>query len=124
HVTAPSIMPPLAGLNMAATGTELIYECGSPPATPMGRIEPGPIPIEYFPNRDVAGAPVATHFAGRSLFVWMGSGPPAPGLRPDDWSARVTMSRLRADVAGPHTFELPAPGSTRLTLEGDAIPDA
>src|SRR5204863_3365995 len=61
HVTAPTFIPPIAGLNMAATGTELIYERGAPPATPMARIEPGRIDIEYFANRDVAGEPVATH---------------------------------------------------------------
>src|SRR5690606_29678512 len=82
-------------------------------------ISSGPCPeqalAEYFPNRDLSGAPVLTRCESLSINHNWGSGSPAPSLPVDNFSARWTGNV--ALPAGRYTFYTTADDELRLWLD-------
>ncbi|MDQ1397273.1 MAG: beta-glucosidase [Acidimicrobiaceae bacterium] len=128
HVSAPYLVTALAGLRSAVgDGVDIAFEPGCPPATAAAPLavnrlaEPG-IGIEYFANRDLAGAPSGTDISRRPLLVWLGGTAPHPAVEPGNWSVRAT-ARYRPADAGVHAVTIRARGQVRLRVDGETVID-
>jgi hypothetical protein len=72
---------------------------------------------EYFPNRDLSGAPTFTRYDDRLHFEW-GGGSPASGVPADDFSARWT--REESFDAGTYRFSYRSDDGIRIWV-GDTL---
>jgi len=74
----------------------------------------------YFSGPNLTGTTV-TRLDPRVDFNWR-TGSPAPGIGPDDWSARWTGT-LEAEVSGLHTFFVRSDGGARLWIDDKLVVD-
>lgn len=130
EVTPAYVTNPLAAIReRARAGLQVIHEPGNtlpgptPPfdarwvRTPTG--EPG-MQVDIFPNLDLSGAPVWRETVSRSLIRWGGA--PAPGVKPDNFSARAS-GELIPDRDGTWELGLAGAGRARLFLDDRLLID-
>jgi hypothetical protein len=71
--------------------------------------------VDYYPNLDWAGYPVATYSTGLVAFNW-GTNPPAYGMPAQDWTARMTTDAFF--YAGLYRFTVQADDEVALFIDG------
>ncbi len=121
------VVHPLAAIQQAVSAeTDILYEkgCHNHLYTPL--LEPAElgaaqgeacIRIEYFPNPDFTGAPVAQEMRTSSEIFWFGALP--AGVEPG-FAARVTVP-FQATTAGKHQFGLTSAGWARMQMDGQTV---
>ena len=127
-VVAPYVVTPFQGIaRRAGSGAVVRYAQGTPP--PNGPL-PG-VPTRYlapaagaghgltaafYNNMTLSGEPVLTR-ADSSIGANWHDQPPAPGVHPNQWSARWTGT-LTAPATGLYTLSLTSDDGSRLFLNG------
>jgi len=121
---------PLAGIRQhVSPTTKVLYAQG----TTLTEVSAVPVPAsalrgpngerglkgEYFPNKELAGAPVLTRIDQEVNFDW-GMSNPAPGMPADDFSARWT-GKLIPTMSGKYRFGAIADDGVRVYLDGKLI---
>ncbi|HEX6717692.1 MAG TPA: glycoside hydrolase family 3 C-terminal domain-containing protein [Pyrinomonadaceae bacterium] len=121
---------PLEGLRQHVSAqTKVLYALG----TPLTEVSGVPVPAdflhgpkgerglkaEYFPNKELEGAPVVTRIDPEVNFDW-GMSSPAPGIPVDDFSARWT-GKLVPNMTGKYRFGAIADDGVRVYLDGKLI---
>ncbi|HXV42732.1 MAG TPA: PA14 domain-containing protein, partial [Anaerolineae bacterium] len=103
----------------------LIIPPPAPTPTPVPTPTPAPIIVdwrgEYYPNRDLAGAPALVRNDVAVDFNW-GFGSPAPGLPADDFSARWTRTWNFSE--GTHRFHVAVDDGVRLYVDNALVIDS
>jgi dipeptidyl aminopeptidase/acylaminoacyl peptidase len=90
-------------------------------ATPVEASAPAGFQAEYFANLTLSGRPVVSRVEPRLDFDW-GLGSPAPGMPPDQFSARWTAT-LKIVAAGDYLFDLRCDDGGRVWLDGALLVD-
>ncbi|MFJ6675019.1 glycoside hydrolase family 3 C-terminal domain-containing protein [Actinosynnema sp. NPDC091369] len=107
---------PLDGLR-ARVGAGLTYTPGSRPTPFTVPAEAlSDLRVDFYANRDLAGAPVASAAPASIDFDWAG-GAPAPAVPPDHWSARFTGT-LTVPATGAYDLAITSDDGSRLFLDG------
>jgi beta-glucosidase len=115
------LVTPLDGIRAAAPDAEVVFARGSTPYTMLPAIDPRQIDgfvVDFFPNTDLEGEPVAQERIDRAAHRWIGNVP----VEADRFSARLTTT-FTPDEDGDWTFGLVAAGRARLLVDGDLVID-
>ena len=76
--------------------------------------------LEFFDNRELAGAPVLSRWSDHSEWRWFGE--VGAGVNPGRFSARIS-TRIRPQETGAYVLSLASAGCSRLLLDGKALID-
>jgi PKD repeat protein len=101
-------------------GGALASAAFTPVATGPGDCPAGQLRAEYFVNRDLAGTPALTRCETAIDNDW-GTGSPAPGIPPNDFSVR--WSGTRSFAGGEWTFTTHSDDGVRLEVDGTLVID-
>jgi beta-glucosidase len=115
------LVTPLDGIAAAAPDAEIVFARGSVPYTMLPAIDPrlfDGFGVDFFPNTDLEGEPVAQERIVRAAHRWIGNVP----VEADRFSARLTTT-FTPDEDGDWTFGLVAAGRARLLVDGDLVID-
>jgi beta-glucosidase len=115
------LVTPLDGIRVAMPDTDIVFARGSTPYTMLPAIDPRFITgfdVDFFPNTDLEGEPVAHGRMERAAHRWIGNVP----VESDRFSARLTTT-FTPDEDGEWTFGLVAAGRAKLFVDGELVID-
>jgi beta-glucosidase len=133
HGTNQHLVTPRAGITQRA-GSSMAVSFLAGTALPSGDGYPTtPVPedmlrapdgrpglrAEYFPNRELSGAPALSRIDGKLDFAW-GNGSAGPELPSDDFSVRWT-GKLVPRASGHYLLSITGDDGFRLSLDGKRI---
>ena len=126
-VTPPYLVTPLEALAERLEGVTVLHEPGVATTTAEVpvldvRLVGGGLDVAFVAGTDPSADddPVATARIGQARLVWRE--PPAPGLDPGTWSARLT-GELRPRRSGVHRLKLRNRGRVRLWIDDELVVD-
>lgn len=120
QINAHYAISPLAGLQAALPGVEIVYALGCHGDRFLPVIE-GDVAIDFYAGLAFEGAPVLSKLGSSSAFGWFGA--VAPEVDHSSFSARLHC-RYTAPETGTYDVGLMSAGLSRLFIDGEPVLDA